>query len=365
MIDADDINWQAVLDCIKAKTHFFPVPDDRFDPRYALEGQLRYYGLPPKPSDEAPLVRRAFWDKMFTPPAGKARVTFVDPRTDFTYEPIEKTTQPPGQRVFAGTNQETSLNWSGAYVTSFGGRMITEVHGSWDVPWVKPPPGQDLGAPDWPKRFRCSTWLGLDGQRRYFNASLPQIGTSQFVKVTGNGGDMFTTEPAVWWQWWLRDAQNPLPIRLPLPVKACDEVMASLFVVDATHVTLLIANHSQGIVCTPFMEPEPTLYLPAPVQAGPVRVSGATAEWVTERPTNWVTKELFELPDYGTVLFRDCHVVTGPAPNLDARVEEPHGARLMNMYRRADYPDQAVTVSVARRSGRHDFTTSYLGAARE
>jgi hypothetical protein len=81
-----------------------------------------------------------------------------------------------------GTRYETSPNWSGAYITPKRSRMFTEVHGSWQVP-TPSPPVDGKGSPPADGDYRSSAWIGLDGQRRYLNSSLPQIGTSQFVKV--------------------------------------------------------------------------------------------------------------------------------------------------------------------------------------
>jgi hypothetical protein len=244
--------------------------------------------------------------------------------------------------------------------------MFTQVHGSWTVPQVRIPGALELPEEAEPddagaafREFRCSTWIGLDGQRRYDYASLPQIGTSQFIKITTSG--RVTTTTCVWWQWWLRDAPNPLPILLPVPVDPGDEMAASLFVIDSTHVKFLIANRTKGIVCTPFVEETPTSYLPSSVRSGTAYVSGATAEWITERPMNWHTGEVFDLPDYSMVTFRDCLVVSGQAPGVDEREEQPSGAQLFRMYDLLKNPYRSAVVSVATRKSHDSFTTRYLG----
>ena len=371
-----------VLVEIEARTHFFDRPDidhpncdhpdffhrnfDPRDPQIATDAVLGHYGLPRRPNPDTHPVRFAFWNKMFTPPKSRERVSFVNAKDGFDYEKLPKRTMPPIPGEPAGGHQESSLNWSGAYVTPRDGRMFTEVHAAWRVPGVRRP--ADQGSADGPRalvessqssEYRSSTWIGLDGQRRYFNASLPQIGTSQFVGVSGIGS-VTKTPPGVWWQWWLKDAANPLPILLPLPVRVGDLIMASIFIENPTQVKFLIANHTQGIVCTPFIETEPTSYLGEYGPPGPVRVSGATAEWIMERPTNWVTKEIFDLPDYDAVNFEDCHVMTGRAPKVDEREERPFGARLVTMFDIRNNPYRSTKVSVARRSGRDRFTTTNL-----
>jgi Peptidase A4 family len=361
MISEADVDWKEVLEQIISATYFFRLPPPGFDPRCASDADLEKYGLPPRPDRDTQPVRYAFWHKMFTP-ANSEQVSFVEAM--FEYELGEVKRIPPERGVPGDTGRESSLNWSGAYITPRDGRMFTEVHGSWTIPDVKPP----LGAQRCDE-FRCSTWLGLDGQRRYVESSLPQIGTSQFVQITDGPQCPIT---AVWWQWWLRDALNPPPITLPLPVEPGHEVMASLFVVDRTRVNYLIANRTTGVVCTPFIGPEPTSYLPPPVPPGPVRVSGATAEWVTERPTVWLSGgRLYDLPDYGQVDFTDCHVVsrTSLRPHdrqQDERTEQPVGARLINMYTVKENPHRAATISVTERTesgGVSSIRTSYRDPA--
>jgi hypothetical protein len=387
MSDQTKIDWNQKLREIKeCKTHFFPPPDPNLDPRREDDPKhavFRDHGLPPKPDRGAQPRRRAFWDRMFSRIDSKDRVTFVDASTGFEFEPapddpltttvsptssgsVQPNRGPKDPRSTVSVLPESNLNWSGASVAARDGRMFTQVHGSWTIPRVRIPgaietqgetAAGDAGISF--KEFRCSTWIGLDGQRRYDYASLPQIGTSQFIKITNSGRVTLTT--CVWWQWWLRDAPNPLPILLPVPVDPGDEMAASLFVVDSTHVKFLIANRTKGIVCTPSTEETPTSYLPSSVRSRTAHVSGATAEWITERPMNWHTREVFDLPDYSMVTFRDCLVVSGQAPGVDEREEQPSGAQLFRMYDLLKNPYRSAVVSVATRKSHDSFTTRYLG----
>ena len=79
----------------------------------------------------------------------------------------------------SSTKFETSTNWSGAYVTSNRFKKFVQIWGFWRVPehLDLPPLGKTVTRPGLP--YTCSNWIGLDGQRRYFNSSLPQMGTSQ------------------------------------------------------------------------------------------------------------------------------------------------------------------------------------------
>jgi hypothetical protein len=341
--------WDRVLTEIKATTRVAGRPSDGFDPRTATPERLEFYGFPARPDPATQPIRHGFWSEMFGSPPAAGGVTFLD--VDFEYEPGTFDGFPPIQGGSGGPVRERSANWSGAYVAARGGRMLTEVHGSWTVPSVKPPADAPIGA-----EYRCSTWIGFDGQRAYRDASLPQIGTSQFVTVT-DGAPVITT--AVWWQWWVHGVVGPPPISLPLKVQPGHRVMCSLFVVDSAHVRFLIANRTTGEVCMPFVVAEPSVYLSSPHLQAPVSVSGATAEWITERPSRWPAERICELPDYDTVDFVDCHVVSGPAPQVDEREEQPTGARLINMYKVAHDPHRVVTISVADELGVGRFRTSY------
>jgi len=388
--------FPAILDEIRRTTCFFGwenPPADDFDPRTADDDLLKSYGLPPRPDKVRFPVRYAFWMKMFTAKKG-APVKLI--RSTFEYEHVERVLQkdveagfqpavetdnglvtvkaprradarrgPPPRRLGKGVAaQDTSTNWCGAYVTAHDGRIITEIHGSWKVPQVDVPSGVGLNELELGEELRCSSWLGLDGQRGYLNASLPQIGTSHFVQ---KGLSLATAVHGVWWQWWLRGVPNPPPIKLPLKVRPGtddrpgDEIMASLFVVDSTHVIYLIANHTTGEVCTPFKVLEPSAYLAPDLPGRPVRVSGATGEWITERPVNWTTGRSDRLPFYGQVYFEDCHIVLGRAPHVDELEERPRGTLLIRAIRVDRDPPRAMTIARAKRHGRMRFSTRFLG----
>jgi hypothetical protein len=78
-----------------------------------------------------------------------------------------------------------------------------------------------------------------------------------------------------------------------------------------------------------------------------VRISGATAEWVMERPTVWGSDELWELPEYTTVDFVNCGAVSAPELGGVERDESLVGARLINMQRVSENPHRMVTISDA------------------
>jgi hypothetical protein len=256
--------------------------------------------------------------------------------------------------ITAGTHHATSSNWSGAYIMPKRGPMFTEVHGSWCVPTAAPPDRPADG------EYRCSTWIGLDGQRRYLDSSLPQIGTTQIVTVR----DGYASSPTAraWWQWWVRDVDNPPPIDLKLPVKPGDCMMCSLIVVNRTTVRFFIKNQSTGKFVAPFDEPAPIAGKPAVQVTEPavqVQVSGATAEWIVERPNVWHEDKLYQWPKYGTVSFKNCLAVSAPAPGSAGRSETLAGARLINMFEVRENPHRIADISVAKRISDREVETSY------
>jgi hypothetical protein len=319
----------------------YPHPPEGFDPLAAGPRQLERFGFPPRP-DPAEQPRAAdFWDRMFVP-----TLTFVPLSVSFAQQFFV----PGPHRAATGAPRESSLNWSGAYVTPRDGRQFIQVLASWVVPDVDVPSGTS-GSPE----FRSSTWIGLDGQKRYLDSSLPQIGTAQFVNAP-SGIPPFSA----WWQWWLRDHKNP-PVTLPLTVAPGHAVMASLLVLNDRCVKFSIVNRTTNRGVDPFDVKSPRTDPPSCIQ---VKVSGATAEWILERPADLLTGMIYELPDYDEVDFTSCLAVSAELSQAGlsgpGREHTLEGARLVNMYRVAQGPPRTVTISKAKRLDVDRVGTTYV-----
>lgn len=354
--DKGDAYWQIQLDDIKRAATFYPTPGEGFDPLDPENASdLVKFGLPPRPDPEAEPVRYKFWRKLVSQPANYPALSFV--KTDFAWpepRPFLHELNPRRSSELSGARHQSSANWSGGYITPKNGLMFIEVHGLWQVPAPSLPPGAGANADCW-----SSTWIGLDGQRRYLHASLPQIGTEQRVTATAGGAQ---TAIKVWWQWWVRGQHRP-PLYLPLPVGVGDLIRSQLNVLAPTspgapmQVKFFIKNETTGAALTPFDYPAPQATMetgPSPIQ---LRVSGATAEWVTERPTKFQSDVLHQLPKYGSVLFSECYAAAAIDPSTPPVVQLLPGARLIDMFEIRTAPQRNAKISIARRQGRQSLST--------
>ena len=83
----------------------------------------------------------------------------------------------------------------------------------------------------------------------------------------------------------------------------------------------------------------------------PCRISGATAEWIMERPSppdsdGW---EAYALPVYTPFAFTGCIAETRPLGSTTLHDRDLEGARLIRMYEIAHTPTSVRTISTARR----------------
>jgi hypothetical protein len=318
----------------KKRTTFFPLPPQNFDPLTASSEELLYFGLPLKPDPKTQPEQLAFWLKMFSPPT-----IFLE--TDLFFSDVISSLNPPRPEPISATRYDRSSNWSGGYMTPYGGQMFVGMHGLFQVPTSKIPAAATGVAAD----YRSSTWIGLDGQRSYLNSTLPQIGTGQCIEIV-NGQPTPKARPFV--QWWARNMNYPIVYLTHFPVSPGDLIICSLYVNDLTTVTFHMKNlTTRGTIPTVTMT-APLAQVPplaAPIQA---KVSGATAEWILERPTRFFNGAIYDLPDYGTEVFRECFAVSALSPGSAGRVQKLPGARLINMFEVRENPPRTVDISVAR-----------------
>ena len=313
------------LDELRDRTHFWNNVEPDFNPLSASKDALIERGLQPLPDETDPLQgqRLAFWKKFYSPHLQWMQASYLP------LVPGQYLQTAQFRVVSAASLHESSRNWSGLYISPRDGRMIVEVRGEWNVPTVNFPAGAIPAV----NERRSSTWIGLDGQGRYFDSSLPQIGTEQFIDRT-LGPITRTTQVFV--DWWYRGATLPLP-SVPLLVSPGDVVLASITVVSTTAVTFYIKNQSTGIALSPWTVTAPWSPMPTGPSPTQVRVSGATAEWVMERPTK-TTDDFWELPSFNTINFVDCGASSALAPGGSLQDETLYGARRIKAKRLQSIP---------------------------
>ncbi|HEX2887199.1 G1 family glutamic endopeptidase [Vineibacter terrae] len=343
-LDAEGLKLLAVAQALLKKT-VYALPEPDFDPLDAAPERLVAYGLPPRP----PPGTEAFdaWTRLFTPPPD-GKLTFLPagvPELTPDWLIDGYLLDRPGTPRATG-RAESSRNWSGVYIATNGQGRFKQTFGAWTVPQVSPPtPGIDGD-------YRCSTWTGLDGHRRH-SLSMPQLGTTQKVKVVSGTAQPHTEE--AWWQWWLRGFRFP-PFPFPgFQVAAGQTVQCSLTILSPGLVLFVIRNAATGAVGRIKSE--------SPGIGDLVRwgVRGVAAEWITERPTDIFSAVVYPLPNYGTVTYRGCTaIVEQPTPAGPAPVaRDLSGARKIRMVAERARPARSAVISVAHKISDTMATTDY------
>jgi hypothetical protein len=350
-----------VIEDLKKRFHGFPVPDGPFNPATASQEQLREFGLPPRPDPVTQPLLRQIWDRGFGEPLSLQQFS-VDERL------VEETGyRPQGgyakEQPIAETRFETSLNWSGAYITANRAKEFVQIWGIWTIPSnLKLPPDPFKGPEG--SDYVCSNWIGLDGQRRYLDSSLPQIGTSSTLQADG------AITAQAWTQWWARERginnTPPTPLPPPFNVAPGDQVMAVLTVNDPRTVTCVMVNLSTQPLptATSVNATVPSVQLPDGTMAIP-EIAGATAEWIVERPAIPGQSIFYNLPNYGVSGFDLCMAVEGDGVEILSLVgglsQDLQGARFIRMYDRLKDPWRTAFISMPERRNDTAVQISYGG----
>jgi hypothetical protein len=324
----------------------FPPTD--FDATVATPAELDRYCLPQKPDPKSQPALSAAWQRMFERPN-----QWVDPQI-VVVSPV----QPPPQarQLFAATTTRyaDSRNWSGAEIVPHGGNQFVQIFGEWAVPRPDLPPPYDQGPQNVTNSYKSSTWIGLDGDRRYLNSSLPQVGTGQNLTVDPMGVEK--RDYFVFFQWW---AQNQLQLTLDIitgiKIDAGTRVMGLVWAIDPTHVVIVFRNFAPLNQITIFVKQSP------PTTSIPPIISGATAEWIMERPTELklggTHLELF--PSYHRVYFQHCVAGVAQTAGQSTSEEVLMAPRLKRMFEVATAPPRARFISVPKRISTTSFSTHY------
>jgi hypothetical protein len=339
----------AVIDDLKRR--FAPpkiAQDGPIDPTTLSQQELLDRGLPPKPDAESQPLLRQLWDKAF----GR-QVTSVSYKFELAvlqWIPYRMVDRKGDQMPAEETRYGSSSNWSGAYLTANYGRQFVQVWGLWQIPpTLQLPPSVYQGDPNLP--YVCANWIGLDGQRRYVNSSLPQIGTAVTLVVNAPPAAL------AWTQWWQRDDPNSVPLPIPLTVQPGDIVLCVLTAVGPQTVEYVMVDLTTGQFL-PVIGTAPTDLLPVP------SISGATAEWVMERPRIIHSKKQCNFPNYGRSQFSLCVAVEADSINLASLLgglpQVLQGERLIRMFEVLPVPMRTANVSVPTKLADTSFRVDFV-----
>ncbi len=347
---------EPIVEDLRRRFTSFPAPEEPFDPSTAPQHVLRRYGLPPRPDTNGHPVLRRVWEAGFGQRMALRRFTFQN-------QLVQSTTYRPFSRLSdvmpaAETRFEASSNWSGSYITANRDRQFMQVWGRWTIPDnLKIPPAPFRGAPGVP--YVCSDWIGLDGQRRYLDSSLPQIGTASTLHADG------TTSAEAWTQWWARNSTGTAPLPLPLPVAPGDDVLCVLTAWDPQTVVFVMVNLSahppEGMVV---QGTAPTVTLPDGSTVLP-SIAGATAEWIVERPEIVDQPSPYNFPDYGATEFSLCVAVEADSVDIVSLFgglpQAQRGERLLRMFDVLPTPARTAYISMPRKLSDTSIRVAYGG----
>lgn len=335
---------------IAQRAHKFPIPTSPIDMTTASQMTIEGYGILPEPDRSMTPDLHEFWRELTAGPLNLITPELptaekVSPYIIFSSLPQATASVPP---VTSFAHRERSRNWSGAYITPKRPNRFNLIVGSWTVPDVRLPAKLPKGA-DVDTVFRSSTWIGLDGHRsRYPRASMPQIGTRQWV--SGSGAPV----REAWVQWWQHDEpqKQPIPIH-NFDLKPNDVILAGMLVTSPNDVHFFMKNQRSGDYFALKMTPP-----------GAIRPLGSTAEWIMERSTHPITG-IDYLPDYGQTTFRYCIAQSTPGGALSIPITQTlsKNARCIDMCEPFDGPYRSAIVSRAKKIDATTMTVRYSGPA--
>ena len=333
----------------------FPFPPPDFDPLQASPATLAKYGLPPRPDAKQQPALLAAWLRLFERP-----LTFVRPPPKPVFELARKPALLP--IVPNETRFGKSSNWCGASIVPNDGQQFVQVFGEWTVPTPDLPPQLDQGPKGQVNDYHCSTWVGLDGNRRYLDSSLPQVGTEQVLTIDANGNRKY--DYFAWFQWWARHQidKGHRTLLTKIPVTAGVSVMAMVWAIDPQRVVAVLRSYAPLNRITILVRRAPDVWL-TDAKTSTIRpaISGATAQWIHERPLTIDSKlELFA--KYDPVRFRHCVAGTADAFGPATSEETLTAPRFFRLFEVPEpLPPQARLISMPSLISTTSIEVSYGG----
>ncbi|MCZ4316779.1 G1 family endopeptidase [Comamonadaceae bacterium G21597-S1] len=321
------------MGCVNPDMPPQPTPATPSDTLFLEQAQRRRYWLPDPPGAGFPTLQD-FWDRLRSGITEYRRATTIT-GPDPTGAPIPATVRSAADlndkpiQLGRRSRVSHSPNWSGASVAAVDSSTLTQIVGRWIEPVSQP-----SGTLDPARTYRSSLWIGFNGHAAYRDAAMPQIGTLQEI-VYANGG--WQPRHWVWFEWWADSQGGPidpsvLPCYLDLPVQPGDTVWCRVDLVPSDpacpaatfpHVARLCvcvehpadaASPASKILVMPFV-----IYPPV-VDAVRVKVTGSTANWIAELPSNvWNPRNPWLLPRLRTGVASDQPVTFAHCAAASAR----------------------------------------------
>ena len=169
-------------------------------------------------------------------------------------------------------------------------------------------------------------------------------------RVINKNGLPSLPKASLWIQWW----PQPVFIIPTMTVNFSDRVYCWLTADSLTSVRCIFAVKPPlglGLVQVWYMLAPVIDFDPPPISGYQAKISGATAEWITEACTNEATNQIFPLPNYTKVQFEQCYAISRPDPLGPGRLERLIGPTRINMYKVINTPGERVTISTGKRPG--------------
>lgn len=293
--------WDGRVNCLLPEQ---PTPDYPSAALFRDATQRNRYWLPDPPGVAFRSMQQ-FWERM------SVGITAYH-SLQVTAGPIIQSLPPGGDTggttpaLGLASRESRSPNWSGAMVAAGGGNTLTQVVGSWVEPAF-----EKAGSYSQSDEFRSSIWIGFNGHAAYLDASLPQIGTLQRI-VFDPLSNAWISSRWVWFEWWAKvkgkEAQQYVkPVYMQLDVQEGDTVWCRIDLIPSgvasyPHVArmcLRLDRPASG--STPASQVLVMPFIVNPPKSGNrwSRISGSTANWITELPLNIDGGAPFLLPRFG------------------------------------------------------------------
>jgi hypothetical protein len=307
--------------------------------------------LPGKPDPKTQPALSKAWERMF-----EGQFEWVAPNLQNLIKPnLVREIQPEiHQFLQAATSRyQNSSAWCGASIVPDRGNQFVQIYGEFTVPEARVPKG---GAK---KKYYSATWIGLDGDRRYVDSTLPQVGTQQ--NTPGPDPDpppLPTGLPPyyAWFQWWAPRRYTPeLWSITGIPIDAGHDVMALIWAIAKTYVIVVFRNFTTSRITSFTMASPEHQHNKRRTKLYSAIISGATAEWIVEDPSQAIDPDRDDPPnpepfaDYKSVSFRHCVAGMAEAPGPATSEKVLTAPRFKRMYEVLPNPSRTRFISMPKR----------------